>query len=157
VILFPRGLTSKCGAGVVKRYKLLLKKKVSQVIAKRIVELLVVVGGSVAVGFLIGVLQHYLGFGVWGYGFEKDALELALFEGGITGAIVAIPTGLFVYYFCLGSTVSLRQVIAIVGGSLAGGCLLGVALAAASAFLTPLLTIGIALAIRIKESDTGSQ
>ena len=50
-------------------------------IVGKLIEVTVVVAGSIAAGILIGVLQHYVAFGVWGDGFGLEAIELALFEG----------------------------------------------------------------------------
>jgi hypothetical protein len=64
-------------------------------------EFLAVLAGSIVAGFTIGVLQHYVSFGAWGYGFSRESFELALLEGGIVGGMFAIPTGLITYYVIL--------------------------------------------------------
>ncbi len=91
-------------------------------------ELVVLLLGSALTGFVIGVLAHYVGLGFHGYGFGSDAIELALFEGGITGVMFALPTGLFTYYIVLERYVTAKQVTIIVLGSLVGGSALGIVL-----------------------------
>jgi hypothetical protein len=108
-----------------------------------LVEFLVVLLGSVAAGVGIGTVQHFVAFGVWGYGFGKGPLQLAAFEGGIVGATLGIPTGLIVYYADLRRHLTLRRAAIVLGGSLVGGCALGAAMFWVSAFITPVLTIGI--------------
>ena len=123
-------------------------------IVGKLIEVTVVVAGSIAAGILIGVLQHYVAFGVWGDGFGREAIELALFEGGIAGGMAGIPTGLVTYYWCLGGRVSIGQVVVIVGGSLLGGCCSGMVFGWPSAFFTPLLTILVAIGARVRASAT---
>ena len=115
----------------------------------RFLELVSVLSGSGFAGLLIGTLQHYLGFGVRSHLFGREAFELACFEGGIIGAIFAVPTGLITYYGALQGHVTQRQVILIVVGSLFGGCVLGTAFFVLSALMTPILTVGIAWSIRL--------
>lgn len=45
-------------------------------------ELMVVLPSSILTGYSIGTIQHYVAFGVWGYGFGSEAFQLATFEGG---------------------------------------------------------------------------
>lgn len=108
-----------------------------------LVELTILLTGCILAGYSIGTLQHYIVFGVWRYGFGKDALELALLEGGITGALFAIPTGLVAYYVILRRRVNEKQIATILVGSLIGGCVVGLATPVGSALLTPALTLGI--------------
>jgi len=68
-------------------------------ILRRFVELIALLAGSVAAGFLIGTAQHFVGFEVWGYGFGSGPLALAGLEGGIVGAALGVPTGLVAYYY----------------------------------------------------------
>ena len=108
--------------------------------SKLAVDIGVLLTSSLAIGFLIGTIQHYVGFGFWGYGFARDAFMLALFEGGIVGAAVAVPVSLIIYFAILKRRVKKGLAFWIVGGSLIGGCALGIF----SVFLTPLLAIAIA-------------
>ncbi|MFZ0921636.1 MAG: hypothetical protein WA020_01120 [Candidatus Acidiferrales bacterium] len=119
-------------------------------------ELLTVLLGSMLAGFLIGTLQHYVAFGVWGDGFGVEAFKFSLFEGGIVGAEFAVPTGLIAYYGVLKRSVTPKQVSVILGGSLVGGCAAGAAIFWPSAFITPALTVGVAIAIRQFSSDRPS-
>jgi hypothetical protein len=119
-------------------------------------ELVVLLLGLALAGFLIGVLQHYAGLGFHGIGFGSDAFELALFEGGITGVMFALPTGLFTYYIVLERYVTPGQVTIIVLGSLVGGSALGILLSWLSAFLTPIVTIGIAAGIKVYQHSAAS-
>jgi hypothetical protein len=112
-------------------------------------EFITLVAGSILAGFVIGTLQHYVGFGVWGYGFSKGAFSLALIEGGGVGAAFAVPTGLIAYYGVLKRHVTNRQIAVVVLGSLAGGCLTGAIISWPSAFLTPLLTIALSRYVRV--------
>ncbi len=112
-------------------------------------EFVAVVAGSILAGFLIGTLQHYVSFGIWGYGFGKEPFWLACFEGGALGGMLGVPTGLFTYYVILKRVVTNRQVAIIVLGSLVGGSLAGVVIFRLSAFITPILTLLIALVVRL--------
>jgi hypothetical protein len=111
-------------------------------------ELISVVAGSILAGFLIGTLQHYVSFGIRIYGFGKESFLLACFEGGGLGGIVGVPVGIFTYYVILKRHVTNRQVAIIVLGSLVGGSLAGIAVFWVSAFITPILTLLIALGLK---------
>jgi hypothetical protein len=119
-------------------------------------EFVILLSGSTLAGFLIGVLQHYVGLGFHGYGFGRDAFELALFEGGITGVMLALPTGLFTYYIVLERHVTPKQITIIVLGSLVGGSALGIVLSWLSSFFTPIVTIGIAAGVKVYQHSTAS-
>lgn len=112
-------------------------------------ELVAVFAVSILAGMAIGFLQHYVSFGVWGYGFGKGALWLARLEGGGTGAVFGVPTGLLAYYGILKRRVTVRQVAIIILGSLVGGCAIGAAIFWPSAFVTPVLTILLSWHVRI--------
>jgi hypothetical protein len=99
-------------------------------------------------GFLIGTLQHYVSSGVWGDGFGQEPFWFACFEGGALGGMLGVPTGLFTYYVILKGLVTNRQIAIIVLGSLVGGCLAGVVVFWLSAFITPILTVLLALVVR---------
>ena len=126
---------------------------VSSVRSKKILrislEFIAVVAGSVLAGLLIGTLQHYLSFGIWGYGFGKEAFWLARFEGGGVGGALGAPTGMLVYYVILKRQVTNRQIAIIVLGSLVGGCTAGAVIFWPSAFVTPILTILLSLKVRV--------
>lgn len=112
-------------------------------------ELVVVLAVSIFAGMLIGFLQHYVSFGVWGYGFGTGAFWLARHEGAGAGAVFGVPTGLLAYYGILKRRVTGRQ-IAIIGlGSLVGGCAVGAAIFWPSAFVTPVLTILLSWQVRV--------
>ena len=117
-------------------------------IQERLIEFVKLLVGSSAAGFSIAVLQHYVTFGVRGYGFGHDAILLACFEGGILGVIFGIPTGLFAYYVPLQSNVTVKQVVVIMLGSLLVGCVGGIIFDWFFAFATPLLTICIAWGVK---------
>ncbi len=104
---------------------------------------------SILAGMVIGFLQHYVSFGVWGYGFGKGAFWLARLEGGRVGAVFAVPTGLFAYYGILKRRVTGRQVAIIILGSLVGGCAIGAAIFWPSAFVTPVLTILLSRQVKV--------
>jgi hypothetical protein len=112
-------------------------------------EFIAVFAGSVLAGLLIGTLQHYLSFGIWGYGFGKEAFRLARSEGGGLGGALGAPTGVLVYYVILRRKVTNRQIAIIVLGSLVGGCMAGAAIFWPSAFVTPILTILLSLKVRV--------
>jgi hypothetical protein len=103
-------------------------------------------------GLVIGTLQHYLGLGVWGYGFGKQAFELACLEGGVVGCFVGMPTGLIGYYAVMKARATNKQIVLVVLGTLIGGCVAGLAAATLSVFVTPILTL--LLCARIKHSTT---
>jgi hypothetical protein len=109
-----------------------------------LLEFVTVIVGSALAGFLIGILQHYVSFGIWGYGFGREPLWLACFEGGGLGGMLGVPTGLLAYYVVLQRRVTNQQIVIIVLGSLIGGCLAGVAIFWSSVFVTPILTLMIA-------------
>ncbi|MGD0791321.1 MAG: hypothetical protein ABR920_06080 [Terriglobales bacterium] len=120
-------------------------------------ELLVLIPGSMLVGFLIGAIQHFVAFGALGGGFDRNALWLACFEGGIVGTVFGIPTGIITFYLALERHVTPRSVaiIIFIFGSLLAGCLgsllgdrlLGDAFFGLSALMTPFLTFVIALLV----------
>jgi hypothetical protein len=114
-----------------------------------LLELAAVLAVSILAGMLIGFLQHYVSFGVWGYGFGKGAFWLARHEGAGAGAVFGIPTGLLAYYGILKRRVTGRQVAIIGLGSLVGGCAVGAAIFWPSAFVTPVLTILLAWQVRV--------
>lgn len=129
----------------------------ARAVLRLLVELTVLFLGSALVGFVIGTLQHYVSFGIWGYGFSKDALELALLEGGIVGSLFAIPTGLGIFYLVFKRRVNPRRILVTAVGSLLGGCLLGILFFWASAFLTPFVTLSIALGLTPHSERTANQ
>lgn len=116
-------------------------------------ELIVLIPSSMLVGYSIGTIQHYVAFGVWGYGFGNEALQLASFEGGFVGALAAVPTSLVTYYAVLARRVDSKLGAYIVLGSLVGGCAFGALFFWPSAGLTPVLTIALAAWLR---NDTNS-
>jgi hypothetical protein len=109
-----------------------------------LLEFVTVLLGSALAGFLIGTLQHYVSFGISGYGFGREPLWLACFEGGGLGGMLGVPTGLLAYYVVLRRRVTTQQIAIIVLGSLVGGSLAGIAIFWLSAFVTPILTLLIA-------------
>ena len=123
---------------------------------RTVAELFVLVFGSGAVGWIIGTLQHYVSFGVWGYGISREAFWLACFEGGEAGVIIAVPTGLMVYCQVLKKSVTARESGVIAIASLFAGCLLGVLFFWPSAFLTPIVTIGVASWLRRRTASSSA-
>ena len=117
-------------------------------IRERLIEFVKLLAGSSTAGFSIAVFQHYVTFGVRGYGFGHDAILLACFEGGILGVIFGIPTGLVAYYGILQSRVTVKQVSVITFGSLIVGCVGGVIFSWFFAFATPVLTTYIAWGVK---------
>ncbi|MHB8559100.1 MAG: hypothetical protein ACYDCU_13370 [Candidatus Acidiferrales bacterium] len=117
-------------------------------ILKLLLEFVMLVLGSILAGYFIGTLQHYVAFGVWADGFGMEAFQFSLLEGGITGAMFGIPTGLIAYYAVLRRRVTPKQVAIILLGSLVGGCGAGIGIFWPSAFVTPILTIGIARCVK---------
>jgi tetrahydromethanopterin S-methyltransferase subunit D len=109
-----------------------------------VLELVTVLSGSALAGFLIGTLQHYVSFGIWGDGLGRELFWFACFEGGLLGGALGVPTGLLAYYVVMKRHVTNQQIAIIVLGSLIGGCLAGVIIFWASAFVTPILTLMIA-------------
>jgi hypothetical protein len=105
--------------------------------------------GSCLAGFWIATIQHLVTFGVRGYGFGRSAFHLAGTEGGFLGILLGIPTGLVTYYGALEGHVSIKQVILITLGSLVAGCIGGLILDWPFAFGTPVVTICIAVFVRI--------
>jgi hypothetical protein len=97
---------------------------------------------------LIAVVQHYVTFGVHGYGFGHDALLLACFEGGMLGVFFGIPTGLITFYVILQGHVTVKQAFIITLGSMAVGCLGGIFFDWLFAFATPVLTMYIAWGVK---------
>ncbi len=121
-----------------------------------IVELIILVAGSMLVGFAIGTVQHYIAFGVRGDGFSNEAFQFATLEGGTLGLVFGIPTGLIVFYAILRRHVDSRIVAYTVGGSLVGGCCLGLVFYWPSAALTPVLTMAIAAWLKHRNAPSGS-
>jgi hypothetical protein len=115
---------------------------------ERIITLAKLLVGSSAAGFFIAVVQHYVTFGVHGYGFGHDALLLACFEGGMLGLFFGIPTGLITFYLILQGRVTVKQVLIITLGSMVVGCLGGIFFDWPFAFATPVLTMYIAWGVK---------
>jgi hypothetical protein len=114
-------------------------------LARIVTELPFVVAGSLAAGWFIGTAQHYIAWGLWypdpqRFDFGGSALEFAALEGGITGLMAAIPTGLVAWYVILRRQATVSEVCKVVLVSLAGGCVLAAVFGLASAIMTPLLT-----------------
>jgi len=107
-------------------------------------------------GFLIGTLQHYVSFGFWGDGFGLQQFWFACFEGGALGAMLGVPTGLLTYYVILKRLVTNQQIGIIVLGSLVGGSFAGLVIFWLSAFITPILTLLLALVVRLTLRPVGS-
>ena len=113
-------------------------------VLRAIVELSAVVLGSVAAGCAIGTVQAFVVFGVWDAGFGWQQFHLSFRQGGLTGAIFAIPTGLIIYYGILKRAVTLPKAAEILAFSLIAGCTAGLAYYWMSCFFTPLVTMGFA-------------
>lgn len=123
---------------------------------KFVLEFLVLAIGSIAAGFFIAVIVHYVSFGIRGDGFGAEALGLALVEGGTSGSILAIPTGVIIYYGILKRRVGPKQIAIIVLGSVAGGILFATGSPLASIFVIPLWTIAIAVWLK-RQSMNGRE
>jgi hypothetical protein len=113
-----------------------------------VAEFLLVVAGSLAAGRLIGTAQHYIAWGLWypdlgRHDFSWGAMEFAAFEGGYTGLMAAIPTGL-VAWLILRRHAAVSEVCRIVLMNLVGGCALAVVFGFGSALMTPFLTASVA-------------
>lgn len=108
--------------------------------------------GSIAVGWLIGMVQHFVALRIPSCGFSLagdcrfgDAeFYLAFWEGGLVGAAFALPTGLIAWYAVLRRHPTARQVQMIVLWTLIAGCAIGAFMSMLSAFVTPFLTLAIA-------------
>jgi hypothetical protein len=104
------------------------------------IELPLLVLGSMVAGWVIGAAQHFFAFRIWGCGLKvigdcslsASEFLLSFWEGGIVGAVIAIPTGLIAWYAILRRRAVVAQVRAVVMSSLLGGCLLGAAFGARS-------------------------
>lgn len=122
-----------------------MKRKVAALRLRRVlVELLWLVPVSAVAGFVIGTIQHFVSFGVWGYGFGLGPLEFAVLEGGLLGVALGVPTGVVAYYAGLRRKASFGRVLLVVVGTLLAGCLLGVELFWASALATPFAAVAAA-------------
>jgi hypothetical protein len=119
-------------------------------IRDRLIEFVVLFAGSGIAGFCVGVPQHYVAFGLHGYGLGRDAFFLACVEGGIVGVMLGIPTGLIAYYFVLRRDATFKRALLIFAGSLIGGCGVGALGGPWSALLTPFLTVAIARGVNAK-------
>jgi hypothetical protein len=121
-----------------------------------LVELLVLIPASMLIGFSIATVQHYVAFGVHGYGFSRDALGLASFEGGFLGVLLGLPTGLLTYFVALRRRPNPKVIAETVAGSMIGGCLLGLLFYIFSAGLTPFLTFGLGRWLTDRNNAAGS-
>jgi hypothetical protein len=119
-------------------------------ICDRLIEFVALSVFSGIAGFSIGVPQHYIAFGLHGWGFGRDAFFLACLEGGIVGVMLGIPTGLIAYYLIFRRDVTFKQGSSIFLGSLLGGCGVGAIGGPWSALLTPALTVAIARGLNEK-------
>jgi hypothetical protein len=81
-----------------------------RIIRDRLIEFIILFLGSGVAGFFVGVLQHYIAFGLHGIGFGREPFLFACLEGGIVGVILGIPTDLIAYYFVLRRRVTFKQV-----------------------------------------------
>lgn len=111
---------------------------------KVLIELAWLLPLSAAAGFVVGTVQHFISFGVWGYGFGGGALNLAILEGGTLGAALGAPTGIVALYCGLRRAASVQRVSFILIGTLGVGCVLGAALFWVSAFITPVAAVALA-------------
>jgi hypothetical protein len=76
-----------------------------------VIELLLLLLGSLTAGWFIGTAQHYLAWRIWHYdaytfalALDWSPLECAVLEGRIAGLMAAIPTGLIAWHVVLDST-----------------------------------------------------
>ena len=115
---------------------------------KALSQFVLVLLGSIITGFVIGTVQHYVAFGVWEGGFDVENFKLALFEGGILGAVFGVPTGIVTFYLLLRRSLNLKRASFIVLGSLICGVGSAVAIFWISAFVAPFATLGVALLAR---------
>lgn len=115
---------------------------------KLFLEFMTMALGSILAGFSIAAILHYVSFGVWGYGLGKEAIEMALLEGGLTGILAAIPTGAVIYYWILKRFVTPKEVAIILLGSLVGGFVIAIANPVISAILAPIWTIGVSVWVK---------
>lgn len=77
-------------------------------------------------------------------------------EGGIFGMFFGVPTGLVVYYFVLSARVTPRILLYVPLAALLGGCIAAVFLSVGSAIVTPILTVVVAMFLRLRESQADS-
>lgn len=110
--------------------------------AARTIEILLVAGASILAGWVIGTVQHFVGFGISDHHmFSRDGFSFAAFEGGVVGGIFGLPTGLIVYYAVLRAAVRPLDVIFTFSAALAGGCLAACLSAVGSVVVTPAVTV----------------
>ena len=135
-----------------------MTRRVLVVAFRTVGELALLVVGSILVGWVVGTAQHFFALRVSACGLRlsgscritADECLLALFEGGLIGALVAVPTGLVVWYAILQRKATVAQVRTVVLGSIAGGSVLGAAVSLLSIFFTPLLTLVLAGVVRVR-------
>jgi hypothetical protein len=116
--------------------------------------------GSILVGWVVGTLQHFFAFRVWACGVSLSGdcapcdaeFLLALTEGGLIGAALGIPIGLIAWYGILARKATVAQVRIVVLGSMLGACVLGAAASVFSVMLTPPLTLVIAGVMRAQSA-----
>jgi hypothetical protein len=129
------------------------------------IEFALLVMGSILVGWIVGTGQYFFAGRIWTCGLSmsdgcslSDAeCLLAFFEGGIIGAIVAVPTGLVAWYAILQRKATVAQVRTVVLGSVVGGCVLGAAMGLLSVFATPILTLVLAGVVRVRATPPGTR
>ncbi len=121
-------------------------------------KILLVCLGSIAAGWLIGALQDFVAVNVALCGVSLSGncrvgmaeFYAALWQGGLIGAAFGLPTGLVAWYI-LGGRSSAGQIVAILAGTLLGGCTMGAVISFTSAFFTPLVALLVAAFVRNRQ------
>ena len=114
--------------------------------------------GFFVVGWVTGTAQYFFAARIRtcglslsdGCSLSDSECLLAFSEGGLIGAIVAVPTGLVAWFAILQTKATDAQVRTVVLGSVIGGSVLGAAMGLLSVFATPVLTLALAGIVRVR-------
>jgi hypothetical protein len=114
-------------------------------------EPLILIPGSILLGFFIGTIQIYCSFAYWNREARTDLFPLALW-GGVCGAALMSPATLTTFYWVLGRRATGKEVGLVGLGTLVSTCLFGIPLVWISSwlivFLTPLLMVAVSIVVK---------
>jgi len=108
--------------------------------------------GCVVAGWAVGTAAHFLG-GSPGFGLGLEAFQLAVFEGGIQGAAIGLVVGPLIFYGILHGRVTWKDWAILVGVAFVTAAITFLPLGVLTLLITPIVTLIVALAIRIRGSS----
>jgi hypothetical protein len=110
---------------------------------------LLVVTGCVCAGFIVGTLAHYVGLGHY-FGWNLDALRLALLEGGWPGGALGFLVAVPIYYLVLHGHASAKEWALLVCVTFVAATVTAPVVSALTVVITPIATLTTAVIMRSK-------